>query len=132
MKFLLKMKLLSLLMFIAFVSASASSYSQATKFNLNMKDVTINDVFQKIEEQSEFIILFNDKNLNVNRKVNIIVMNQTVDKILDKIFEGDKDAYKIFDRQIVIFPNEISKIPPSEIKNIEIQQPQKKTALRHS
>ena len=35
---LLKMKLLTLLLFAAFVSASASSYSQATKFNLNMKD----------------------------------------------------------------------------------------------
>ncbi len=105
---LLKMKLLTLLLFAAFVSASANSYSQATKFNLNMKDASISDVFQKIEEQSEFIILFNEKTLNVNRKVNVMVKGQTVDKILDQIFEVGKDAYKIFDRQIVIQDEEPS------------------------
>ena len=104
---LLKMKLLTLLMFTAFVSASASSYSQATKFNLMMKDVTISDVFQRIEEQSEFVILFNEKTLNVRRKVDVSVKDETVDKILDQIFRGDKDAYKILDRQIAIYPNEI-------------------------
>lgn len=124
---LLKMKLLTLLMFAAFVSASASSYSQSVKFNLNMKDVSISDVFQKIEEQSEFIILFNEKTLNINRKVDVVVKDETVDKILDQIFDGQKDAYQIFNRQILISKlNEISKNPPSDIINIEVQQPQKK------
>lgn len=124
---LLKMKLLSLLMFVAFVSASASSYSQSVKFNLNLKNVSISDVFQKIEEQSEFIILFNEKTLNINRKVDVVAKDETVDKILDQIFEGQKDAYQIFDRQILISKlDEISKIPPSDIQNIMAQQPQKK------
>jgi nitrogen regulatory protein PII len=124
---LLKMKLLTLLIFAAFVSASASSYSQSVKFNLNMKNASIIDVFQKIREQSDFAILYDEKTLNVNRKVDVIVTDETVDKILDQIFEGQKDAYQIFDRQILISKmNEISKIPPSEIKNIEVQQPQKK------
>ena len=103
---LLKMKLLTLLMFAAFVSASASSYSQATKFNLDMRDVSIGDVFQKIEEQSEFVILFNEKTLDINRKVNVSVKDKTVDNILDQIFDGDKEAYNIFDHQIAIYPNE--------------------------
>ena len=124
---LLKMKLLTLLIFAAFVSASASSYSQSVKFNLNMKEVSIRDVFQKIEEQSEFIILFNEKSLNVDRKVTVTVKDETVDKILDQIFNGEKDAYQIFDRQILISKlNEISKIPYSGSKNAEVPQPQKK------
>ncbi len=108
---LLKMKLLTLLMFIAFVSASASSYSQATKFNLDMRNVSIGDVFQKIEEQSEFVILFNEKTLDINRKVNVIVKDKTVENILDQIFNGEKDAYKILDRQIAIYPDEIKELP---------------------
>ncbi len=124
---LLKMKLLTLLIFAAFVSASASSYSQSVKFNLNMKEVSIRDVFQKIEEQSEFIILFNEKSLNVDRKVNVTVKDGTVDQILDQIFEGKKDAYQIFDRQILISKiNEISKIPLSNGQNMEVQQLQTK------
>jgi hypothetical protein len=88
--FLLKMKLLTLMLFAAFVSVSASNtYSQTTKFSLDMRDVTVGEVFQKIEEQSDFVILYNEKTLDVNRKVNVIfVKDQTVDKILDQVFEG--------------------------------------------
>ena len=124
---LLKMKLLASLLFAAFVSASASSYSQGTKFNLNLRNASIIDVFQKIREQSDFVILYDEKILDLNRKVDVFVKNETVDKILDQIFEGQKDAYVISGPQILISKmNEISKIPPSEIKNIEVQQPQKK------
>ncbi len=121
---LLKMKLLTLLLFTGFVSASASSYSQATKFNLNLKDVTIGDVFQKIEENSEFIILFNEKTVDVNRKVDVIVTDNTVEKILDQIFEGGKDTYKIYDRQIVILSNALKETPSNH--NTEINSEQKR------
>ena len=122
---LLKMKLLTLLMFIAFVSASASSYSQATKFNLNLKAVTIGDVFQKIEEKSEFVIIFNEKTLDVNRKVDVEVTDEPVEKILDQIFNGDKDAYRILDSQIAIYPNERKEFP-SNSKKESSNEPQKK------
>ena len=122
---LLKMKLLTFFMFATFVSVSASSYSQATKFNLNMKDVTIYDVFQKIEQSSEFVIIFNEKTLDVNRKVDVEVNDEPVDRILDQIFNGDKDAYRILDRQIAIYPNTISD-SPSNTKVDSSMEPQKK------
>jgi TonB-linked SusC/RagA family outer membrane protein len=127
--FLLKMKLLTLMLFAAFVSVSASNtYSQTTKFSLDMRDVTVGEVFQKIEEQSDFVILYNEKTLDVNRKVNVIfVKDQTVDKILDQVFEGQKDAYVISGPQILISKmTKTSKVSTSEIKNTEVQQPQNK------
>ena len=124
---LLKMKLLTFMLFAAFVSASASSYSQGAKFNLNMKDVTISDVFRKIEEQSEFVILFNEKTLNIKRKVDVAVENETVDKVLDQIFDGDKYAYKIFDRQIAIYPDEIKEL--STFVKAETNSEQQKNEL---
>ena len=124
---LLKMKLLTLLMFAAFVSASASSYSQATKFNLNLKAVTVGDVFQKIEEKSEFVIIYNEKAIDVNRKVDVEVNDETVEKILDQIFNGDKDAYRILDRQIAIYPNE-KKESPSNV-NAESNSTQQKKEI---
>ena len=115
------------MLFAAFVSASASSYSQGAKFNLNMKDVTISDVFRKIEEQSEFVILFNEKTLNIKRKVDVAVENETVDKVLDQIFDGDKYAYKIFDRQIAIYPDEIKEL--STFVKAETNSEQQKNEL---
>jgi len=119
---ILKMKLLTLLIFIAFVSASASSYSQATKFNLDMRDVTVGEVFQKIEEQSDFVILFNEKTLDINRKVDVNVHDKAVENILDQIFKGDKDAYRIFDKQIAIYPNEIKGLPTQSETEIKAEQ----------
>lgn len=123
---LLKVKLLTLLIFAAFVSASASSYSQSVKFKLHLKDVTIIDVLHIIEEQSEFVILFNEKTLDVKRKVDVVVTDETVDKILDQIFEGEKNTYKIFDHQIEISPIEIKELPAIINSGTISEQPKKK------
>ncbi len=124
---LLKMKLLTLLMFTVFVSTAAVSYSQVTKFSMDLRDVTIGDVFQKIEEQSDFVILYNEKTFDINRKVNVNVKDKTVDNILDQIFNGDKSAYMIFDHQIAIYPNEIKDLPAEIKSEIKTQQTQNRT-----
>ncbi|MDP4184624.1 MAG: TonB-dependent receptor [Bacteroidota bacterium] len=121
---LLKMKLLTFFLFFALVSASANSYSQQAKFNLNMKGANLRSVFQKIEEQSEFIILFNEKTIDINRKVDVNVKNKSIEVLLSQLFEGNKNAYKIYNRQIVILPGKVS--TPTERNTLPLQQPQKK------
>lgn len=100
--FLLKMKLLSFLIFVSVATVTANSYSQQTKFNMNFENVSVRKVFQQIEENSEFILLYSEKSVDVERKVNIEIINQTVDKILDQVFMGTKNYYEISDRQIAI------------------------------
>lgn len=102
----LRMKLLTFLMFVVFAIQAADSYSRLTTFNLNLKRVTVLEVFQHIEKTSEFIFIYNGKWLDVNRQVDIDVENQTVEKILDKVFSGTSNGYKIYDRQIVIHRDE--------------------------
>ena len=65
--FLLKMKLLAFLIFVSVVSVTANSYSQQTKFNMDFENITVRQVFQKIEDNSEFIFLYSEKSVNVNR-----------------------------------------------------------------
>jgi len=100
--FLLKMKLLSFLIFVSVATVTANSYSQQTKFNMNFENVSVRKVFQQIEENSEFILLYSEKSVDVERKVTIEITNQTVDKILDQVFMGTKNYYEIHDRQIAI------------------------------
>ena len=100
--FLLKMKLLSFLIFVSVATVTANSYSQQTKFNMNVESVTVRQVFQQIEDNSEFIFLYSEKSVDVERKVKVDVKNQTVEKILDQVFEGTKNYYEIHDRQIAI------------------------------
>ena len=66
-KLLLMMKLLTIFFLVAFTATSANSYSQVTRFNLRMTDVSIREVFGQIEEASEFILLYNEKSVDLNR-----------------------------------------------------------------
>ncbi len=123
-KILLRMKLLAILVLSVFTVSAADSYSQVTKFNLKLNDVAVIDVFQQIEENSEFILLYNEKSLDLNRKVDVDVQNKNVTAVLDQVFKDTKNIYKIYDRQIVILENENAK-EPVLIKN-KTKQPQDK------
>lgn len=125
-KLLLKMKLLTAFLFIVGFTASASSYSQQTKFNLALQDVTVRDVFAEIEKKSDFIIIYNEKSIDLNRKVDIRVKDQTVETILEALFMETINTWRIYDRQIVIFP--YIKPLPVEVKTKaeSIPQPRRK------
>ena len=60
------------------------------------------DVFADIEKQSEFIIFFLDQNIDVDRKINVFLKNQTIDKVLSQVFKDTDITYSITGRQIVI------------------------------
>ncbi len=128
-KLLLKMKLLAFILFVSIASVSANSYSQQTKFNMSFEDVTVRQVFQEIEENSEFIFLYSEKSVDLNRKVSILADKKKVNFILDQLFEGTNNYYEINDRQIAIMLKKERDVPAESIKKkkpIE-QEPQKKT-----
>jgi TonB-linked SusC/RagA family outer membrane protein len=125
LKILLRMKLLTVFILVAMASASAKTYSQQTKFELKLKEATVQTVFQKIEENSEFILLYDEKTVDVNRKVDIMVKNEPVESILDQVFKGTKNTYKIYDRQIVILERTEPRISSKTIKS-KPEKPQKK------
>ncbi len=128
-KLVLKMKLLAFLMFAVLAVSAADSYSQAAKFSLKLKDATVREVFDHIEDNSEFILLYNEKWVDVNRRVDINVKNETVEKVLDQTFKGTRNVYKIYDRQVVILQDEKAEIPANvqrQIAESQIQQPQQK------
>jgi TonB-linked SusC/RagA family outer membrane protein len=108
-KFFLRMKLLTFFVFTAMVVSAADSYSQSAKFSLKLRDVTVKEVFEHIEENSEFILLYNEKWVDITRRVDIDVKNETVEKILDQTFEDTWNLYHIYDRQIVILEGDKSK-----------------------
>ncbi|SHJ42973.1 TonB-linked outer membrane protein, SusC/RagA family [Tangfeifania diversioriginum] len=110
-KILLKMKLMTFLVLLGLVGSAADSYSQAAKFNLKMHNATVLEVFQQIEENSEFILLYNEKWVDVNRRVDVQVKNETVKEVLDQTFKGTQNVYKIYDRQIVVLKDDKTEVP---------------------
>ena len=126
-KIVIRMKLLTFFVLITLVSNAASTYSQQTKFNLKLKGASVREVFKEIEENSEFILLYNEKQVDANRRVNVKVENETVESILKQVLEGTSNTYKIYDRQIVILSSDLKEFPNFLKSETELQQPQKNT-----
>ncbi|MCE1197464.1 MAG: SusC/RagA family TonB-linked outer membrane protein [Marinilabiliales bacterium] len=96
------MKMLLVFMLITITTVSAKSYSQQTRLNIQLDNVSIEKVFEAIENNSEFIVLYNEKSLDLNRQVSVKAKDETVEEILDQLFTNTGNNYRIYDRQIVI------------------------------
>lgn len=88
---------------------ATESYSQFTKLTLKLEDVKISDALKEIENQSEFFFLYSPKLIDVERKVNIDAEDETIKDILSNLFEK-KVNFAVYDRQVVLTPNEKSEI----------------------
>lgn len=88
---------------LSVASAFASTtYSQSTALTLQLNNTPIEDVLNRIEEETEFRFLYNKKIVNVERKVNVIVDGKSITEVLDNIFKNSGISYTISDRQIVL------------------------------
>ncbi len=97
----MRLSVFILVLLIAQVYATGT-YSQQTRLTLKMQGAKVIDVLNKIEDESEFFFLFNQKLLDVERQVNVDANNESISKILSEIFEKTNVTYVIKDRQIIL------------------------------
>lgn len=130
-KLMLVMKLCLSLILIPTISLIANSgYSQETKLSLKLKNATIREAIEKIEQKSEFIFIYYDGVVDLDKEIKseINVKNVTVDKILDKVLATTDNTYKFYDRQIVIGKKELEQKELAVSPAPESQQPGKKVS----
>lgn len=97
-----KMKLTLLLLFVTVLTGiAADSYSQSTKLTLKLENVRIEDLLNKIEDQSQFRFFYNEE-INLDKKVSIDVSTENISNILEKIFADKSVHYEIIGRQIIL------------------------------
>ncbi len=102
---------LTLILMIGFViTVNAKSYSQTTHLNIYFNNQTIRDVIEYVEANSEFVFLYKNEDFNLDKKVNMRMRDATIYQILDKVLEGEKVVYDVYERQIVIRRQNSSKV----------------------
>lgn len=102
-KSFLIMRICLFLLICSIVQSFASEiHSQVAAVSLKMRNVPIEEVLNKIEEQSEFRFLYNKKMVDVTRAVNIDVNKENIANVLKKLFYGTDVIYTVSDRQIVL------------------------------
>lgn len=109
LKFDLKMKLTTLLLIVSLFQLQANeSYAQKTKVSLDLKNVSLEKVLDKIESLTEFKFIYKDKEVDYQRVVSIEANKENITTILNRLFEGSNIGFKIIDKQIIIKPNHVS------------------------
>ena len=93
-----------IILICAFQSIAGISYAQSTRLSLDMKNSTVKEVLQKIEQQSEFYFLYNSELIDVHRKVDVVVTNEKIDNILSKLFSDNKVNILVQERHIILSP----------------------------
>jgi len=96
------MRLTILLLFGCMFTVSANSYAQRTKLDINMTNITIRDLVSYVEENSDFVFLYRNEDFNLDKRVDILLKNATINQILDEALKGENVKYDVYERQIVI------------------------------
>lgn len=89
-------------MFVSAMTIAANTYSQQTKFDLNVKNATIIQVFDEIERVTDYGFLFKNDQLDLNARYTLDIKNANIEKILNEILNPEVYSYKMLDRNIVI------------------------------
>ncbi len=102
LKFNLKMKLTSLFIVVIMFSVQAETFSQGKKITLNLDNVSILDVFNKIESISDIRFLYNHGKLDIDKKVSVNAKNEYISKILNSILEDTKVEFVIKKKYVIL------------------------------
>ena len=98
------MKLSFILCFLCMLQAYATSYSQTATISLSMNNVKIEKVLDKIEEQSEFVFLYNQELVDLTKNISIDVSDKNISEVLNILFGAENIDFTVQDRQIILSP----------------------------
>jgi iron complex outermembrane receptor protein len=85
---------------------------------MSMKNVTIREVLQEIENKSEFYFMYDATKVDVSQEVDVAFNNLLVAEILDKIFLKTGISYEINKRQIALNNSRYNILNGQDIQNV--------------
>ena len=83
----LKITIFVLFSFASLLYAS-NNYAQRTMLNISSQTRTVSEVLTEIEKQTDFTFFYNNKQVDLKRKVTLNVKNENVFSVLKKLFSG--------------------------------------------
>ncbi|WP_221936594.1 SusC/RagA family TonB-linked outer membrane protein [Litoribacter populi] len=128
------MKLTFLFIFVGIFGVAAESYSQNNRISLQIQDGSLFELFEKIEENSDFLVLYKEAVIQKNqgKKINLSAENRDVEDILQEVLNERSLTYKISGRQIAILeasPIVTASNPSQKPKSQAIDQDQTITGV---
>ena len=85
------------------------------RVSLELKDVSLSVLFQEIKKQTSFKFFYNDTQEKDMGKITISVKNETVENVLDRVFQGKEYTYRISGEQIIVVKRQETRKPIQEV-----------------
>ena len=102
------MKLTSLFGVLCVSSAFAVNVnSQSLRVNISANQKQAKDVIKQIEEQTDYLFVYNHDKVNLNNTVTIQVNNETVAEVLNQMFAGTDIVYAMQGNNILLMRKDV-------------------------
>ncbi|WP_097046793.1 SusC/RagA family TonB-linked outer membrane protein [Flagellimonas pacifica] len=99
----LKMKITALFLFVALFQLHANNaYSQKSKISMNMEDATIASIFDEIEKNTDYNILYKNSVLDFDKRITVNVDKVKIDTLMDLILKDTKVSFEVRRKLIVL------------------------------
>ncbi|MEL7588318.1 MAG: TonB-dependent receptor [Prolixibacteraceae bacterium] len=96
------MKVLFILLTVTLVSFASGSYSQTKNFTFQLRNVNLLEVFEQIEAQSDIQVAYDISAIDITKKINVDVSEESVERILQKVLEDTGLSFRVMDRYVII------------------------------
>ncbi|MBN1791150.1 MAG: TonB-dependent receptor [Bacteroidales bacterium] len=99
-------KITTLLFMIGVFSSFAGGYSQDTPISVNIENGTLADLFNVIEDNTEFKVFYKSSLVDESGSVSIIADNKPVSFFLAEVLTRHNLSYEMVDKVIIIVPSQ--------------------------
>lgn len=100
------MKLTCALLFAASLGVYATGNSQTMRVNIQVDNVSTEKVLSEIEKQTDYLFIYNKKEVDLKRRTSVNAINKTTAEVLSTIFEGTDIIYAIEGENIMLMRKE--------------------------
>ncbi len=87
---------------------AVDTYAQRAIISINAHNQRVEDVLKEIEAQSDFGFFFNNKHVDLNRRVSVSTNKENIFTVLDEVFAGTNVEYSVLDRKIILSTEQAS------------------------
>ena len=104
------------LLFIIFEAYSVNSYSQNQKVRMNKGIATLAEIIRQIEKQTDYLFIYNEREVSLKRKVAISTPNGTVASLLMDALKGTEFSYTMEGKHIILTKKQVEGRTPTQHK----------------
>jgi iron complex outermembrane receptor protein len=92
---------------IIFTVISPIVHAQSTRVSIDAHNISVSEILKMIESKSDYHFAYNNKLIDVTRKVDLNASNEKVSDILKHIFANTDVTFTLVDKQIVLSDSKV-------------------------